>query len=310
MSTMHQGYRFASYRFRILRLGFVAALALSPNLAAEKGYETTPFPAAHELFPPLLADPTEPRFEFQLGTPVSQKAIARINVGDYLGVYRWAFPGDWGAAQLNVGGAIFTRFDGSASHNLQVLDFYGNVPFDIRLGPLSMRFMFYHDSSHLGDDYLREKNIQSTNNSWEALRAIVSIHPISFIRFYGGYTDAIHTKPAWRGRYAAQGGAEIYFMPSTAFWHPYWANDIQAWQRSGSDITWSSQLGVKTGSESSRGRGISYFVEYRSGPRFEGQFFNRHETYWGGGLKFQLSQALVKPGEVPVKSEVREPAGE
>jgi hypothetical protein len=279
-----------SYRHTIRFFLLSIFLCHSPAFA-ENLYETRAFPAAHELFATLQADPTDPRFTFQFGAPVSQRAIANIDVGDYLGVYRWALGGGRGAAQLNLGGAILTRFDGTPSHSLQVIDFYGNVPLDIRFGSFSARFMFYHDSSHLGDDYLREKNIQSIDHSWEALRAIFSYEPWKMLRLYGGYTDAIHTKPAWDGRYASQGGFEIYLNPEdNSFWHPYWANDIQAWQRSGNNVTWSSQVGLKTGSRSSKGRGISYFVEFISGPRYEGQFFSQRETYWGAGLKFHLTQ--------------------
>jgi Protein of unknown function (DUF1207) len=132
------------------RLGFFIAFIVvkgsTPLIAA---YQTQSFPAAHELFPPLQADPAEPHFGLQFGFPVSHTGIARIDVGDYLGIYRWAL-GDVGALQLNIGGAINTRFDATTSHNLQIIDFYGNVPLDLRIGWFSLRSMFYHDSSHLG----------------------------------------------------------------------------------------------------------------------------------------------------------------
>src|SRR6185436_1592890 len=163
-----------------------------------------------DLFAPLQADPTELRFAFYGGVPVSQKGVVKVDIGDYFGVYRWAFPGNLGAAQLNVGGGIFNRFDATATHDLQVIDYYGNVPIDVRLGPVSGRFMFYHNSSHLGDDYLRDKNFQSADHSWEALRGLLSLQPAPAIRLYGGYTQAIHTKPDWRGREAIQGGVEIF----------------------------------------------------------------------------------------------------
>jgi len=276
---------------------FIALLGSAPAWA---DYRTMTFPPAHEIFQTLQADPTEPRFGFEYGVPVSHHGIARVQLGDYLGLYRWAFPRNLGAAQLSIGGAVFSRFDGTPSHSLQVIDYYGNVPLDVRLGPVSMRFMFYHDSSHLGDDYLREKNMESTDHSWEALRGIISVLPFKALRIYAGYTNAIHTKPDWAGHDAVQGGTEIYFNPSeTGFWHPYWANDVQSWARSRWNPTWSSELGLKTGTESSRGRGIAYYVRFQSGPRYEGQFFTNHETVWSLGLKFQLSQALENPATRP-----------
>jgi hypothetical protein len=271
-----------------------------PIRASAAEYQTMAFPPAHELFAPLQADPTELRFAFHGGAPVHKRAIARVDVGDYLGLYRWAFPSGLGAAQLNIGGAIFTRFEATSQHSLQVIDYYGNVPLDVRLGPVSGRFLFYHDSSHLGDDYLRERNIQSGDNAWEALRGILSIQPVEALRLYGGYQQSIHNSPNWRGKESFQGGVEIYFItPDHVFLHPYWANDVQTWHRSGWKPTWTSQLGVKTGSATSRGRGISYFLQCQTGPRSEGQFFTQEETVWSVGLKFQLSQAPLNPAAPP-----------
>jgi len=265
-------------------------------------FQTQSFPAAHELFAPLQADPTEPEFSFQFGFPVGYTPIARINVGDYLGIYRWRL-GDVGALQLNVGGSINTRFDATASHNLQVIDFYGNVPLDLRIGWFSARTMFYHDSSHLGDDYLRVNDIQSVPNTWEAFREIMSFQFTEALRLYGGYTYAERAKPVWLGKQAIQGGMEVYFNTSEkGFWHPYWATDVQSWERNSWFPTWTSQLGFKTGESFSRGRGISYFAQFKTGPRYEGQFYKQKETIWGVGLKFSLSDHLVAINKVSEKA--------
>ncbi|MFA5976264.1 MAG: DUF1207 domain-containing protein [Elusimicrobiota bacterium] len=282
-----------NFRFVLL------ALVLTIPCFSAAGYETQSFPTAHELFSPLQADPAEPHFGFQLGFPVSHTAIARIDIGDYLGLYRWALD-DVGVLQLNVGGAINTRFDATSSHNLQVVDFYGNVPLDLRIKWFSLRSMFYHDSSHLGDDYLRENNLVGQSNSWEAWRETLSVQVYKALRFYGGYQQAIHTKPNWSGRKAIQGGSELYFNTSEkSFWHSYWANDVQAWERSNWDVTWISQIGFKTGDAFSKGRGISYFVQFKMGPRYEGQFYQNKETIWGAGLKFVLSDHLFQASPTP-----------
>jgi hypothetical protein len=285
-----------TFRRLIIDGGLIFCL-VSPTASA--AYQTQSFPPAHELFAPLQADPSELNFSFQFGFPVSHTSIARIDVGDYLGIYRWAL-GDVGALQLNVGGSINTRFDATAAHNLQVIDFYGNVPLDLHIGWFTSRSLFYHDSSHLGDDYLRDTGLVSQNNSWEAWREILSAQVSKAFRIYGGYQQAIHTKPEWSGRRAVQGGAEIYFNTSDkSFWHPYWANDLQAWARSNWDLTWISQFGFKTGDKFSNGRGISYFVQYKAGPRSEGQFYQNKETIWGAGLKFVLSDHLFQSSSTP-----------
>lgn len=288
-------------------LALLLLFLLSPALqAADPGwaaYQSRSFPPAHELFAPVLADATDPHFGFSVGAAVRQRGIARVDLGDYLGICRLALPGDFGAVQLNLGGAIFTRFD-ATSHNIQVIDYYGNVPLDIRAGKASARLMFYHDSSHLGDDYLKERNIQTTSHSWEALRAIAAFNPVDPLRLYGGYTKAVHTKPVWAGYRAVQGGAEIYFNTSkSSHWQPYWANDVQAWERTAWNPTWTSQLGLKTAADYSKGRGISYFVQFMRGPRLEGQFYTQTETVWSAGLKFALSANLLSPSELPARQQ-------
>ncbi len=256
------------------------------------------FPPAHEFFAPLLADESEPRFGFSLGAGVRERGLARVDVGDYLGIYRMALTRDV-AAQLNIGAAIFTRFD-ATTHNIQVIDYYANVPVDFRSGKTSMRVMFYHDSSHLGDDYLKERGIQTTSRSWEALRVVLAYDLLKTLRIYAGSARAMHTTPAWSGRQSVQGGAEIFFrMPEKARWLPYWANDLQAWERTSWNPTWTSQVGLKTAADYSRGRGITYFAQLRTGPRLEGQFFSRKETVWSAGLKFALSQNPLAPSDPP-----------
>jgi hypothetical protein len=300
LAPVRQIHRYQPKRGSKARIGSLVALLIvtgaTPSIAAD---QTQSFPAAHELFPPLQADPSELQFGFQFGFPVSHTGIARVDAGDYLGIYRWAL-GDVGALQLNVGGAVNSRFDATPSHNLQVIDYYGNVPLDLKIGPFSARSMFYHDSSHLGDDYLRENNIQDASNSWNALREIWSLQACKALRLYGGYIWAVDTKPDWGGRQAVQGGAEIYFNTTEhGFWHPYWANDVQAWQRSNWDASWVSQLGFKTGDAFSKGRGISYFLQFKAGPRYEGQFYRNKETIWGAGLKFVLSDHLFQASSTP-----------
>jgi hypothetical protein len=285
-------------------LGLFLLGSPGPGWAA---YQSKGFPPAHELFAPLLADAADPHFGFSLGAVSRQRGLARVDLGDYLGIYRSAFPGDIGAVQLNIGGAINTRFD-ATTHNIQVIDYYGNVPLDIRMGKVSARLMFYHDSSHLGDDYLKDRNIQTIGCSWEALRAVAALNPVKPLRLYGGYSKAIHTKPAWTGYHSVQGGAEIYFNTSqSAHWQPYWANDVQVWERTAWSPTWTSQLGFKTAADYSKGRGISYFVQFMTGPRLEGQFFTQKETVWSAGLRFALSPNLLTPSALPASNEDKAP---
>ena len=136
-------------------------------------------PPAHELFLPLRADPRELQYALREAAPVSHGPLGEAAVGDYLGLYRWDL-GSGKAFQVSVGGGAFGRFDlSSKTDDLESVDYYGNLPFDFRDGPWSMRFMPYHTSSHLGDDYLKRTGIVTEKHAWDNLKWLVSYEPLA-----------------------------------------------------------------------------------------------------------------------------------
>jgi len=248
-------------------------------------------PQSDALFAPLQGDPRELHFALRLALPDKEKTLAEVAIGHYYGIYRWALPGEVGYMQLNIGGGIFPRFNFADNKDLQVIDFYGNLPVDIRVGRWSGRFMFYHVSSHLGDDYIRANPGLSTDkNSWNSLRSIVSCDVDRFLRLYGGYTYHLMVYPATQQHQAAQAGLEVYSKEfAKGRVQAYWANDAQWWERTQWKPTVNSQLGIKTGRDATKGRGVSYFVEFTTGPQYHGQFFMDEETRIGLGIKFEIS---------------------
>ena len=247
-------------------------------------------PHPEGLFASLRADPRELHFAMRLALPQDNKTVAEVAIGHYYGIYRWALPKDAGYMQLNIGGGIFPRFIFPDDKALQVIDFYGNLPIDIRVGKWSGRFMFYHVSSHLGDDYIKSSGRFGERNSWNSLRSIVSYDFNLLFRLYAGYTYHILVEPAEQKLGAFQAGFEIYskpFLEGRA--QAYWATDIQGWDRRAWRGMFNSQIGVKTGRDATKGRGISYFAEFTAGPKYYGQFFQEDETRAGLGVKFDIN---------------------
>ena len=246
-------------------------------------------PLAHEVFKPLLADPRELQYALRDVVPVGHRNLGEAAIGDYLGIYRWALPGD-AYLQLSIGGGVFGRFDLYGTSNaLQVVDFYGNLPFDLRLQRWSFRFMPFHTSSHLGDDYIKATGIVPQKHGWDNLRWLISYDALSWLRFYGGYNYVVRTLPG-ADRHAAQGGVEMYF-PWWGNEHArfYWANDMQTWERVHWNPMFTSQAGVKFVRNSHEHRGISLFTEYMSGRQPQGQFYLNRESRWNFGIKFDLT---------------------
>jgi hypothetical protein len=249
------------------------------------------FPPAHDVFKPLLADPRELQYAVRTVNRVSHKLLGEAAIGDYWGIYRVGSPNDGFSFQVSGGGGFFGRFKlAAAANDMQVADFYANLPFDFRSGPWSGRFMLYHTSSHLGDDYLQKTGATSTKHTWDNLRWIGSYEPTTHLRLYGGYTYAFRELPGHLGRSAFQGGVETV----SGWWagghvQGYWANDFQAWQRTDWNPMLTSQLGIKLAKDPKTKRAISLFMEFMAGRQPHGQFFRQKETRWNFGVKFHLT---------------------
>lgn len=267
-------------------------LALASSVQAELTPQDVGFlPGAHDLFPSLMADPRELQFAARAVLPVDHKLLGEAAMGDYLGLYRWALPFPGQYLQVSVGGGAFGLFDlASTTNDMQVVDFYANLPVDWRKGKWSVRFMPYHTSSHLGDDYLKATDQTTVKHSWDNLLGLVAYEPWNRLRLYGGYTYVMRTLPEGLQRNALQAGFEWH----SAWWahgrlRGYWANDFQSWQRTQWNPQYNSQWGIKLNRSAGDPRGISVFVEFGTGHQPQGQFYLNKETHWVLGLKFGLT---------------------
>ncbi|MCB4791900.1 MAG: DUF1207 domain-containing protein [Elusimicrobia bacterium] len=274
----------------LLLFVFLSVLSIPILAEGQAQFITGLAPPPDELFVPLLADPRELHFALRMAFPQKDGAAAEVAIGHYYGIYRWAFSNDRGAVQVNIGGGIFPRFNFANNRDLQVIDFYGNIPFDVRLNKWSGRFMVYHVSSHLGDDYIRTSGQIASSNSWNSLRSILSYDINSALRLYGGYTYHLLVYPPEQKKHTFQSGFELtsnFF--GNGYAKAYWANDMQWWERTDMKAQFNSQIGIKVGRKSKNGRSISYFLEYTTGPEYYGQLFKREETRVGIGVKFAIN---------------------
>src|SRR5688500_12972588 len=117
-----------------------------------------------QIFCPLVADPKEPRSfasylrgKFRtLDDPSGEMTnIAAVGLGDSFGLVRFGGPSIGEGLQLDVIGSIFAQFDlGAPSNDLINADYVIGVPLTFRRRGFSLRTKLYHQSSHLGDEYL------------------------------------------------------------------------------------------------------------------------------------------------------------
>lgn len=158
--------------------------------------ETTGWLPRAALFDPLIADPRWPRFSASLQFYQDDEELGTVgapNFGAAIPLYGWRGLGiDW---QAGLHAGVFSIFDLDAdSSDLINSDFFVGLPISARYGPLSAQVRVFHQSSHLGDEFLlRRDHPDRINLSYEGADLRLSVKPWSWLRFYaGGRWDLRH----------------------------------------------------------------------------------------------------------------------
>jgi hypothetical protein len=256
-----------------------------------------------DVFCPLLADPKGLRsfisYQRTVGDDDSLATIGAVGIADQFGIARWGGGTRGNGVQLSLTGAVFAQFDlESASFDLLNADYIVGLPLTMRSGPVSMMLRVYHQSSHLGDEFLlRSSDPQRVNVSFESAQGILSVDA-GALRLYGGGEYLFHREPDSLEKFVAQTGAElrkatpiISFGSGIGGVRPVAAIDLKASQ----EQAWKPSISVRAGIEFDRTRGAdppsrrwSILFEGYTGPSPYGQFFTEKIQYMGVGLHFQL----------------------
>ena len=254
-----------------------------------------------QIFCPLLADPKEPRSfasylrgEFRtLDDPSGEEThIGSVGVGDSIGIVRWNGPVPGNGVQIDVIGAVFAQFDlGSPSTDLINADYIFGLPVTIRKGGFSTRIKLYHQSSHLGDEYLlRDEEIRRENLSFESVELILS-QEIGPFRVYGGGEAIFSGRLESLAAQLAHAGLE-FRTGSAGSLHFVSAVDLKAVDLdAANEDSWSPgtsiRIGLETGKSGVSGHPTRLFqlvLEAYQGPSPYGQFFQDDIKYIGIGF--------------------------
>jgi len=260
--------------------------------------ELIPLPKS-KLFAPLRADPKEPRFfvsALKVGSSIQNTTIAAVGFGEHFGIVGYQSNPHHGW-QFGLAGAVFSQFDLEApSADLMNADYVIGLPVTWRRDKWSGRLRVYHQSSHLGDEFLLRVQPHRVNLSFESVEVIVA-NDIGAIRVYGGGEYLFHREPAdlaaslvhagidWRDQEAA-----FHFgHQGAASWVV--GLDVKRWQQN----NWARQVSVKAGLEfaplESTRNGTRYWsllVESYRGPSPYGQFYQDDLRYWGVSIQLGL----------------------
>jgi hypothetical protein len=169
----------------------------------------------NDVFRPLLADPNQPQFfgawqATRVRTSNTSVNIGSIGFGEDFGIVgRRDGCNGW---QIGILGGVFAQFNLDArSIDLLNADYVIGFPLSWRYGLFSTRLRVYHQSSHLGDEFLLgNPGFPRVNLSYEAVEAIVSLDaPGGWGRIYAGGSTLFHRAPDNLDSNGVQWGAEL-----------------------------------------------------------------------------------------------------
>jgi len=250
----------------------------------------TIFLPTRDLFRPLIADPKEPRFylSYRLFKFNSTKIHGAVGgYGEIFGLYRHTNNSGGYSWQANFGGGAHAQFDLHApSLDLVNTDYMIGFPFSFRKGNESYRVALYHQSSHLGDEFLLHNNISRLELSFETIEVLRSMEWERWRVYYGG-EYIIHQGPTNIKPAAAQCGIEYYATKAGVGWGRLVGGwDLKSDQAHDWSLNSSVKVGLQFDSSASNGRTMRLLVEGYKGFSPYGQFYTSASrmTYVGIGL--------------------------
>jgi hypothetical protein len=254
-----------------------------------------------DVFCPLVADPKSGYsfVSYVRGTSSSAFGtdLGSVGIADQFGLVRWGGPHPGDGLQISLEGAVFAQFDlDTPSYDLINADYVVGLPITMRRGNVSARVRIYHQSSHLGDEYLLRPGVERENFAFQSAEAILSVDG-GPLRLYGGGEYVFNRFPGDRESGVIHAGIELrqhgpgLRLGSVASVRVVAAGDFK-WVE---ELDWIVASSVRAGFEIGRptgsthvGRRWSVLGHFYDGASPYGQFFRANVRYYGVGLHFSL----------------------
>lgn len=250
-----------------------------------------------DVFRPLIADPKQPQFQASYqGVKLRQAHNENLNAGfiafaETFGLWTRRQEHGCNGIQISVFGAVFSQFNLNArSKDLINSDFQLGFPVTWREGPFSVRARLYHQSSHLGDEFLlNNPQVPRVNYSFEEADAVGSLE-YRWVRIYGGGGYILHREPEIK-RGKAQWGVELRGSRGLEFisGNPILVGgaDFKSFEELGWNVNGNIAGGLEWYSPQATRR-IRLLLNYYRGFNPYGQFFSQKIETIGVGLYFQF----------------------
>ena len=254
------------------------------------------------LFSPLLADMKQPGFYVSFrhvrlkgrGVPSGRRGsitAALVAMGGDFDLWGLHQPDGCNGYQVGISAGVFSQFNLSTeSSDLINSDFTVGVPNRIRRGHLSVQLRPFHQSSHLGNEFLlNNPEVEDDGLSFEGVDLLISIDG-AWWRLYGGGGYIFHSIPDLDPG-MAQWGLEFYGVPwlfylRQTYLMPILAADFNALDELDWAVTSSLKGGIQWASLTGTHQ-VRFLLVYLNGHIPFGQFFN-DERIENFGVEMQI----------------------
>jgi hypothetical protein len=250
-----------------------------------------------DVFRPLVADPKQPQiFGIIQSTKVldtkTTSTVGSVAFGENFGLWSRRKAGTCEGIQVGLLTGVFSQFNLFDNTELINTDFVVGVPFSWRRDWFSGRVRLYHQSSHLGDQFLLARpGFNAFAFSFEELEGIMAFNtPGGGARVYLGGGYLLNRKPTYLDRLKAQWGLELrgWEYPTPVFGPaiklvPVFAADFKAFE----ELQWFVNTNLLAGVEwfrSGATRRLRIMLNYYYGYNPYGQFFSEKVQNVGLGL--------------------------
>lgn len=254
-------------------------------------------PTGH-LFKPLLADPRWAHFSAAYRNYQSNnfdgRDIASVSFGETIPFYRANFGRSTAQWEAGLQAGVFSDFNlDASSSDLVNTDFIASIYSSARVGQFSAFGRLYHQSSHLGDEFLLRKvntKFERINLSYEGVDLKLSYELPYGVRIYGGGGGLFHREPSALKKWSAQYGIEFRspWRLDFASMRPIIAADIKNYDENNWSTDISARAGVEFDNAKVLGRKLQIMVEYFNGYSPSGQFYKDKVEYVGLGAHYHF----------------------
>jgi len=259
------------------------------------------------LYSPPIADPRAPRFSASWQNYLGNNSLTNVGSVSFGETLTLAdFTGDdinrrdvrLGNFDLNFQGAVFSIFDmDGTSKDLVNSDFWAAIAGSYRqrfdTGDASGMLRLFHQSSHLGDEYILFNAITDrdrVNVSYEGLDLTAAWQPnaLEGLRLYTGGGMLLRREPTTLDRWSAKAGAELEWPTSYGRMYPVAAAHFQAFGENDWQTDVSLAAGVQFRDPRTDDRQVRLMLSYFNGYSPNGQFYDEQLEYVGFGGQYQF----------------------